>query len=93
MSFLFSNGAATGPPMSWPDPMSYPSLLGITKLKAVTFMGFNDQLCDGKNKESHVLFTHATYGDLIHPMTLSSSVLIDVDQKNKVYLNDFLQCG
>jgi len=86
MTSLFSNSAATGPPMSWPDPMSYPSLLGVTNIKNVNFAEFHNQVCDSKTKESHALVTHVTYGDLLHPITLSGVKSFNVDEGNKVIL-------
>lgn len=85
MSSLFSNGAATGPPMSWETPMTYPSLLGTTEIRNSVFQDFHNIDCSGKSTQSHALMTHATYGDLIHPITLEKSVLSNVADENKVW--------
>ena len=84
MTSLFSNGAATGPPMSWQNPMTYPSLLGTTEIRNSIFQDFNNIECDGKSRQSHALITHASYGDLIHPIELEKNVLFNVADGNKV---------
>ncbi|XP_066933159.1 fibrocystin-L-like [Clytia hemisphaerica] len=85
MTSLFSNGAATGPPMSWQDPMSYPSLIGVTRIENVQMTSFEDQECDGKLRESHGLMTHSSYGDIIHPITLEKIKLENVGDTNKIF--------
>ena len=84
MTSLFSNGAATGPPMSWQNPMTYPSLLGTTEIRNSIFQDFNNIECDSKSRQSHALMTHASYGDLIHPIELEKNVLFNVADGNKV---------
>ena len=86
MASLFSNGAATGPPMSWQNTMTYPSLLGTTKIRNSVFQDFNNVECGDKSRKSHALMTHASYGDLIHPITLEKNVLFNVADGNKVLI-------
>lgn len=50
----------------------------------MVFKDFQDQQCNGKTKESHALMTHASYGDLIHPISLEKSTLVNVGEANRV---------
>lgn len=80
MMSVFSAGAATGPPMQWTDPMSYPAISGLSVFDDVTFAEFEDKC----GRSSIAVLTHTVYGDIIHPMTMKNIHLVNVLDKNKV---------
>ena len=81
-SSVFSSSPASGPPMSWEDPMSYPAIKGLSVYRNVTFRHFKT-FC-GSNKRDYIISPHLFYGDIIHPVQFVETTLEDVEDDSKV---------
>ena len=82
MSSAFSASPAVGPPKPWEDPMSYPAIMGITRIQNVRFSNFGKGC--GENGNNYVWMTNPLYGDIIHPTELKAIQLDNVMDVNKV---------
>ncbi len=78
----FSSAPSKGPLKPWDDPMSYPAIGGITRLKRTTFANFITA-CGGK--KTVIFVPNYGAGDIIHPTEVEGIKLINVTESNKVH--------
>uniref|UniRef100_A0A7M5XJA2 G8 domain-containing protein n=2 Tax=Clytia hemisphaerica TaxID=252671 RepID=A0A7M5XJA2_9CNID len=84
LSSCFAGAAATGPPMRWEDPMTYPSTKGLNEWKNVTFAKFQSDCSSTSTGKNVVWKINKHYMDIFHPITASQTTLIDVDEEAKI---------
>jgi len=63
------------------DVSSYPAISGLTRLNAVTFANFGPDAC---NRTNAAIMAFEGSGDAMHPVHLSNTTLVNVDEDSKV---------
>ncbi len=78
----FVSGQGHYPKAPWTSIISYPAISGLTVLRNVTFCNFG--LYCGDMREI-ALMTNPNSEDCQHPVELSSSTLVDIDEESKFF--------